>query len=52
MCHFSIKRSEIRRAENKELFVALAFLDETKKEIDLYSKGGPISYADLIQFVG
>lgn len=27
-------------------------LEEAKKEIDSYSKGGPISYADLIQYAG
>ncbi|KAK4483938.1 hypothetical protein RD792_011147, partial [Penstemon davidsonii] len=41
--------SEISRPENKELSPALTFLEEVKKEIDSYSKGGPISYADLIQ---
>ncbi|KAK9270603.1 hypothetical protein L1049_026185 [Liquidambar formosana] len=41
--------SEISRPENKGLSAALSLLDEAKKEIDLYSKGGPISYADLIQ---
>ncbi|KAL0440004.1 UNVERIFIED_CONTAM: Thylakoid lumenal protein, chloroplastic [Sesamum latifolium] len=42
--------SEISRPENKNLAAALNFLEEAKKEIDSYSKGGPISYADLIQF--
>ncbi|KAL3514210.1 hypothetical protein ACH5RR_026927 [Cinchona calisaya] len=42
--------SEISRPENKGLAAALNLLDEAKKEIDSYSKGGPISYADLIQF--
>lgn len=30
----------------------MSLLEEAKKEIDSYSKGGPISYADLIQFAG
>jgi len=30
----------------------LALLEEAKKEIDSYSKGGPISYTDLIQYAG
>ncbi|KAA8528306.1 hypothetical protein F0562_035661 [Nyssa sinensis] len=42
--------SEISRPENKGLSAALNLLEEAKKEIDSYSKGGPISYADLIQF--
>ncbi|XP_021601594.1 thylakoid lumenal 29 kDa protein, chloroplastic isoform X2 [Manihot esculenta] len=42
--------SEISRPENKGLSAALDLLEEAKKEIDSYSKGGPISYADLIQF--
>lgn len=42
--------SEISRPENKGLAAALNLLEEAKKEIDSYSKGGPISYADLIQF--
>ncbi|KAK4428616.1 Thylakoid lumenal protein, chloroplastic [Sesamum alatum] len=42
--------SEISRPENKNLAAALNFLEEAKKEIDSYSKGGPISYADLIHF--
>ncbi|KAL5558928.1 hypothetical protein UlMin_035139 [Ulmus minor] len=42
--------SEISRPENKGLASALSLLEEAKKEIDSYSKGGPISYADLIQF--
>ncbi|KAG6608258.1 Thylakoid lumenal 29 kDa protein, chloroplastic, partial [Cucurbita argyrosperma subsp. sororia] len=41
--------SEISRPENEKLSAALSFLEEAKKEIDSYSKGGPISYADLIQ---
>ncbi|KAF7137779.1 hypothetical protein RHSIM_Rhsim07G0205000 [Rhododendron simsii] len=41
--------SEINRPENKGLSAALYLLDDAKKEIDSYSKGGPISYADLIQ---
>lgn len=40
---------EISRPENKGLAAALNLLEEAKKEIDSYSKGGPISYADLIQ---
>lgn len=41
---------EISRPENSGLTAALKILEEAKKEIDLDSKGGPISYADLIQF--
>lgn len=41
--------SEINRPENKGLSGALNLLEEAKKEIDSYSKGGPISYSDLIQ---
>ncbi|CAI9116247.1 OLC1v1017343C1 [Oldenlandia corymbosa var. corymbosa] len=41
--------SEISRPENKGLAAAMNFLEDAKKEIDSYSKGGPISYADLIQ---
>ncbi|XP_019055936.1 PREDICTED: thylakoid lumenal 29 kDa protein, chloroplastic isoform X2 [Nelumbo nucifera] len=42
--------SEISRPENKGLSAALSLLEEAKKEIDSYSKGGPISFADLIQY--
>ncbi|RVW17815.1 Thylakoid lumenal 29 kDa protein, chloroplastic [Vitis vinifera] len=42
--------SEISRPENKGLSAALNLLEESKKEIDSYSKGGPISFADLIQY--
>ncbi|TYI75918.1 hypothetical protein E1A91_D06G040100v1 [Gossypium mustelinum] len=42
--------SELSRPENKGLAAAMSLLDEAKKEIDSYSKGGPISYADLIQY--
>nr|XP_012568370.1 thylakoid lumenal 29 kDa protein, chloroplastic isoform X2 [Cicer arietinum] len=42
--------SEINRPENKGLSAALNFIEEAKKEIDSYSKGGPISYSDLIQY--
>eukprot|EP00262_Sarcandra_glabra_P003357 TRINITY_DN14030_c0_g1_i1.p1 TRINITY_DN14030_c0_g1~~TRINITY_DN14030_c0_g1_i1.p1 ORF type:complete len:348 (-),score=53.77 TRINITY_DN14030_c0_g1_i1:294-1337(-) len=41
--------SEIGRPENSGLLAALHFLEEAKKEIDSYSKGGPLSFADLIQ---
>ncbi|KAG9137121.1 hypothetical protein Leryth_011949 [Lithospermum erythrorhizon] len=41
--------AEISRPENKGLAAALSLVEEAKKEIDSYSKGGPISYADLIQ---
>ncbi|XP_026664089.2 thylakoid lumenal 29 kDa protein, chloroplastic isoform X2 [Phoenix dactylifera] len=41
---------EISRPENSGLSAALKLLVETKQEIDSYSKGGPISFADLIQF--
>ncbi|KAL6001815.1 Thylakoid lumenal 29 kDa protein, chloroplastic [Asimina triloba] len=44
------KFSEISRPENKAFLAALSFLEEAKKEIDSYSKGGPLSFADLIQF--
>ncbi|XP_058103815.1 thylakoid lumenal 29 kDa protein, chloroplastic isoform X2 [Magnolia sinica] len=40
---------EISRPENKGLSAALSLLEEAKKEIDSYSKGGPLSFADLIQ---
>ncbi|KAF8380800.1 hypothetical protein HHK36_028294 [Tetracentron sinense] len=42
--------SEISRPENKGLSAALSLVEEAKKEIDSFSKGGPISYADLIQY--
>uniref|UniRef100_A0A9I9CHE5 Plant heme peroxidase family profile domain-containing protein n=1 Tax=Cucumis melo TaxID=3656 RepID=A0A9I9CHE5_CUCME len=41
--------SEISRPENVKLSAALSLIEEAKKEIDSYSKGGPISYSDLIQ---
>eukprot|EP00252_Welwitschia_mirabilis_P000540 TRINITY_DN1050_c0_g1_i2.p1 TRINITY_DN1050_c0_g1~~TRINITY_DN1050_c0_g1_i2.p1 ORF type:complete len:355 (+),score=76.26 TRINITY_DN1050_c0_g1_i2:204-1268(+) len=44
--------SEINRPENKGLLPVLMLLEDVKKEIDSFSKGGPISYADLIQFAG
>lgn len=44
--------SEINRPENKGLLPAMNLLEELKKEIDAFSKGGPLSYADLIQFAG
>uniref|UniRef100_A0A0E0KUR9 Plant heme peroxidase family profile domain-containing protein n=1 Tax=Oryza punctata TaxID=4537 RepID=A0A0E0KUR9_ORYPU len=37
------------RPENSGLSAALDLLVEAKKEIDSYSKGGPIAFADLIQ---
>ncbi|XP_072987006.1 thylakoid lumenal 29 kDa protein, chloroplastic isoform X1 [Typha latifolia] len=40
---------EMSRPENGGLSAALDMLVEAKKEIDSYSKGGPISFADLIQ---
>jgi hypothetical protein len=43
---------EISRPENNGLSAALDLLVEAEKEIDSYSKGGPISFADLIQFAG
>lgn len=49
---FSFWSSEISRPENKNLAAALSLLEEAKKEIDSDAKGGPISYADLIQFAG
>ncbi|CAK7347184.1 unnamed protein product [Dovyalis caffra] len=44
--------SEISRPENMGLSAALNLVEEAKKEIDSYSKGGPISFADLIQYAG
>ncbi|KAJ0989868.1 hypothetical protein J5N97_008224 [Dioscorea zingiberensis] len=43
-------RPEIGRPENSGLSAALDLVMEAKKEIDSYSKGGPISFADLIQY--
>lgn len=43
-------RLETSRPENSGLSSALDLLTEAKKEIDSFSKGGPISFADLIQF--
>ena len=40
------------RPENKGLSAALNLIEEAKEEIDSYSKGGPISFADLIPFAG
>lgn len=42
--------AEISRPENSGLSAAVDLLVEAKKEIDSYSKGGPIAFADLIQF--
>ncbi|KAL4199348.1 hypothetical protein AMTRI_Chr03g144500 [Amborella trichopoda] len=42
--------SEINRAENSGLQSALNLLEQAKKEIDSNSKGGPISFSDLIQY--
>ncbi|XP_057725632.1 thylakoid lumenal 29 kDa protein, chloroplastic isoform X1 [Arachis stenosperma] len=42
--------SEISRPENTRLSGALSLIEEAKKEIDSYSKAGPISYADLIHY--
>lgn len=42
--------SEISRPENSGLSAALNLLTEAKKEIDSYSKGGPLAFADLIQY--
>lgn len=41
---------EISRPENTGLSTALDLLVKAKAEIDSYSKGGPISYSDFIQF--
>ncbi|KAG6524265.1 thylakoid lumenal 29 kDa protein, chloroplastic-like isoform X1 [Zingiber officinale] len=41
---------EIGRPENSGLSASLDLLVDAKKEIDSYSKGGPISFADLIQY--
>ncbi|KAK9757634.1 hypothetical protein RND81_01G175600 [Saponaria officinalis] len=42
--------SEINRPENKGLSAALNLVEEAKNKIDPQSKGGPISFADLIQY--
>ncbi|GAB4861280.1 Thylakoid lumenal 29 kDa protein, chloroplastic [Ancistrocladus abbreviatus] len=42
--------SEISRPEIKGLSAALNLLEDAKKEIDSYSKGGPIAFADLVQY--
>ncbi|XP_015692138.1 thylakoid lumenal 29 kDa protein, chloroplastic [Oryza brachyantha] len=42
--------AEISRPENRGLSAALDLIVDAKKEIDSYSKGGPISFSDLIQF--
>ena len=44
--------AEISRPENSGLSAALNLLTEAKREIDSYSKGGPIAFADLIQYGG
>uniref|UniRef100_A0A0D6R8I7 Plant heme peroxidase family profile domain-containing protein n=1 Tax=Araucaria cunninghamii TaxID=56994 RepID=A0A0D6R8I7_ARACU len=44
--------SEIGRPENEGLLTAMKLLEDVKKEIDALSKGGPLSYADLIQLAG
>ncbi|KAG6775985.1 hypothetical protein POTOM_019487 [Populus tomentosa] len=49
---FWMLNSEISRPENKGLSAALNLIEEAKEEIDSYSKGGPISFADLIPFAG
>lgn len=41
--------SEISRPENTGLSTALDLLVKVKEEVDSFSKGGPISYADLFQ---
>lgn len=41
---------EISRPENSGLSPALNLIIEAKKEIDSASKGGPVSFADLIQY--
>ncbi|XP_024520798.1 thylakoid lumenal 29 kDa protein, chloroplastic isoform X1 [Selaginella moellendorffii] len=49
----SIRLSEeLKRPENVKLDSAVTFLEGLKKEIDEESKGGPISWADLIQIGG
>lgn len=47
--HFSL---ELNRPENKDLVAAVQLLEFVKKDIDDLSKGGPISWADLIQLAG
>ncbi|XP_065047302.1 thylakoid lumenal 29 kDa protein, chloroplastic-like [Musa acuminata AAA Group] len=42
--------AELGRPENSGLSAALDLIMEAKKGIDTYSKGGPISFADLIQY--
>ncbi|XP_010538933.1 PREDICTED: thylakoid lumenal 29 kDa protein, chloroplastic [Tarenaya hassleriana] len=41
--------SELSRPENQGLSAAMSLIEEAKKEIDSFSKGGPVSYSDLIQ---
>ncbi|GJP56135.1 hypothetical protein CLOM_g15185 [Closterium sp. NIES-68] len=41
---------EISRSENKGLKAALQLLEGVKARVDEGAKGGPLSYADLIQF--
>ncbi|KAF3795092.1 Thylakoid lumenal protein [Nymphaea thermarum] len=41
---------ELNRPENKGLSDALSLLEKAKLKIDSDSRGGPIAYADLIQF--
>ncbi|CAI5526361.1 unnamed protein product [Closterium sp. Naga37s-1] len=41
---------ELSRPENKGLKAALQLLEGVKARVDKDAKGGPISYADLIQF--
>ncbi|KAH7429563.1 hypothetical protein KP509_09G055900 [Ceratopteris richardii] len=41
--------SELNRQENKDLVEAIQTLETLKKDIDADSKGGPITWADLIQ---
>ncbi|ONK66635.1 uncharacterized protein A4U43_C06F10400 [Asparagus officinalis] len=49
--NFSLRQwsSEMSRPENSGLSSAMNLLT-TKKEIDSYSKGGPLAFADLIQY--
>lgn len=47
-------REELKRPENAGLAPALKLLESVKAQLDeeLKDKGGPVSYADLIQFGG
>jgi hypothetical protein len=48
----NINSDELSRPENKGLQNAVNFLETVKAQVDSETKGGPISWADLIQFGG